>query len=115
MIFLAIIANKLAMVGMQGFVAHFVITTEQKIAKTVILGIFEREGEVMFFKKKQKDKVYSQYPCSVYLHNALRFIREGKPEAAYEEICWSLTRASAILYQSEYNFWKKIIEERERE
>jgi hypothetical protein len=39
---LATIVSKLAMVGMQGSVAHFAIITVQRIAKIAIRGIFER-------------------------------------------------------------------------
>lgn len=56
----------------------------------------------MFFnREKRRNKVYSQYPCSCYLHNALRFISEGKTDVAYEEICWALVKAGEELSQEE--------------
>lgn len=61
----------------------------------------------MFFNKKRKEDVFSQYPCSVFLHNALRFISEGKSDIAYEEICWALKRSGGELLEEE----KKKFEE----
>ena len=71
------------------------------------------DGEDMLFKKKRKDKSYSKYPCSVFLHNALRFIKEGKPEVAYEEICWALVRAGDELSSEEKETFEKIKAERD--
>lgn len=71
----------------------------------------------MFWKQKQNDNVFSQYPCSVFLHNALRFITEGKPEVAYEEICWALVRSGAELSKEEKTRFEelRVLKERERE
>ena len=63
--------------------------------------------------KKKKDKIYSEYPCSVFLHNALRFITEGKPYIAYEEICWALLRAGGELSNQEKELFEKIKASRE--
>ncbi len=62
----------------------------------------------MFFNKKQNNKVFSQYPCSVFLHNALRFISEGKSDIAYEEICWALIRAGDELSKEERTRFEEL-------
>jgi hypothetical protein len=97
-----------ASLGRNGGVYCFVILALVFLVLKLIDNIEQRQ-------KKQKDRVYSQYPCSVYLHDALSFISEGKPEAAYEEICWALTRAGAILSQNEYREWREICSSKERE
>lgn len=59
-------------------------------------------------KNKIKDKMFSEYPCSDYLHNALHFISEGKYDVAYDEICHALLRAGDKLTENEsYYFAKK--------
>lgn len=97
-----------ALLGRNGGVYCFVILALIFCVLNLIDNIAER-------KKKQKDRVYSQYPCSVYLHNALRFISEGKPKVAYEEICWALTKAGVMLSQKEYHEWREICSSKERE
>ena len=53
---------------------------------------------MMKWKKNLKtNKQLSQYPCIDYLHNALRFIAEGKPEIAYSEICNAITKSGGEL------------------
>ncbi len=66
----------------------------------------------MKFLKKRNDKVFGQYPCSCFLHNALRFISEGKPDVAYEEICWALMKSGEELCQEEKMIFEKLREER---
>ncbi|MBQ7347777.1 MAG: hypothetical protein IJW55_07455 [Clostridia bacterium] len=67
----------------------------------------------MFFnRKKRNDKVFSQYPCSCFLHNALRFISEGKADIAYEEICWALMKGGEELFQEEKTRFEKLRKER---
>lgn len=61
-------------------------------------------------KQKQKDKVFSDYPCSVYLHNALRFIADKKSDVAYEEICNALLRSGDKLTSVEEKMFKEIRE-----
>ena len=48
--------------------------------------------------KNKNDKVFSEYPCSVYLHNALRFITDKQPDIAYEEICYALLKSGGMNY-----------------
>ncbi len=69
----------------------------------------------MFFNKKQNDKVFSQYPCSVFLHNALRFISEGKADVAFEEICWALIRGGDELSKEEKTRLEELKALKERE
>ena len=64
---------------------------------------------MMFFnRKKRNDRVFSQYPCSSFLHNALRFISEGKVDIAYEEICWALMKGGEELSQEEKTIFEKL-------
>ena len=46
---------------------------------------------------KKRDKVFSEYPCDVYLHNALFFITNDKPDVAYREICWAILKSGGNL------------------
>ena len=61
-------------------------------------------------KQKKKDKVFSDYPCSVYLHNALTFIANNKADVAYEEICWALLKSGAELTSEEQTLFNNIRE-----
>ena len=63
-------------------------------------------------RKKQKDKIFSQYPCSCFLHNALRFISEGETDIAYEEICWALMKSGEELSPEERTIFEKLREKR---
>lgn len=68
----------------------------------------------LFIKHKSKYKIFSQYPCVVYLHNALRFIDEKNLDVAYEEICYALLKSGNKLSVEEKtkfeNIQKKIVE-----
>ncbi|MBO5318998.1 MAG: hypothetical protein J6B01_04825 [Ruminococcus sp.] len=55
----------------------------------------------IFNRVKKKDRIFSDYPCSAHLHNALYFIQSGKPDAAYEEICWGLLKSGEPLTDAE--------------
>lgn len=59
-------------------------------------------------KIKEKDKIFSEYPCSDYLHNALRFIMNNKADVAYEEICHALIRSGDKLSEEEEKIFKEI-------
>ena len=64
---------------------------------------------MMFLRrKKKKDTVFSQYPCSVFLHNALRFISQNKPEVAYEEICYAIKRSGGELTEEEKRIFDEV-------
>lgn len=56
------------------------------------------------------NKVFSKYPCSVYLHNALRFILDNKADIAYEEICRALLKAGDELSIEEKKMLDQIRE-----
>ena len=59
--------------------------------------------------QKEKDKVFSDYPCSDYLHNALKFISISEPDVAYEEICHALLRSGDKLSHEEEIIFKAIV------
>lgn len=54
--------------------------------------------------RKNKNKLLNDYPCSDYLHNALCFLREGNVDAAYDEICWAITKSGGELTEEEKEF-----------
>lgn len=55
--------------------------------------------------KRTKNKIINQrlsnYPCSDYLHNALHFIANGKPQVAYDEVCWAIIKSGGTLTYEE--------------
>ena len=53
-----------------------------------------------------KNRLLNDYPCSDYLHNALRFLREGNVDAAYDEICHAIIRSGGKLTEEEQEFRK---------
>lgn len=65
-------------------------------------------------KQKQKDKIFSDYPCSDYLHNALKFIADGKSDVAYTEICHALLRSGDKLSIEEEKMFNEIREKYKR-
>lgn len=67
-----------------------------------------------FNRVKRKDRKFGVYPCSVYLHNALKFIENCDFDAAYEEICWALLKAGDTLSGEEEWRFRKIQEIREQ-
>lgn len=54
----------------------------------------------IFEKVRIRDRM-REYPCEDYLHNALRFMAEGKPDIAYEEVCHALLRCGVELRPEE--------------
>ena len=50
---------------------------------------------------KKRDKVFSKYPCDVFLHNALFFINSDNPNAAYREICCAIIKSGGKLTEEE--------------
>lgn len=50
----------------------------------------------------------NSYPCSDYLHNALRFIAQGEADVAYDEICHAIIRSGGKLTESEEEYRKKV-------
>ena len=51
--------------------------------------------------ERSREEKLRNYPCSDYLHNALRFISEGKPQVAYDEICHAIIRSGGCLAEEE--------------
>ena len=62
----------------------------------------------MIFRRKKKEKTYGEFPCDVYLNNAIRFICEGKYDNAISEICYCISKADGIFYDNV----KKMIAEK---
>lgn len=58
------------------------------------------------FKKNQ----LNEYPCDLYLHSALRHLRELDIEGAYEEICWAIIKSGGTISGIESDSWKRIME-----
>ena len=57
---------------------------------------------------KRKDNKLKQYPCDVYLQNALRFITEKKYDTAYSEICWAIIKSGGKLTEEQEKIFKNI-------
>lgn len=54
-------------------------------------------------KKVLTESRLAEYPCDYLLHNALRFINDGKPQVAYSEICYAIIKSGGELYEEERN------------
>lgn len=52
-------------------------------------------------KQKSKDRIFSEYPCADFLHNALHFLARNKPEVTYGEICYVLLKSGNKLTDEE--------------
>ena len=57
---------------------------------------------------KINDNKLNQYPCSVYLQNALRFITEKEYDTAYSEICWAIIKSGGKLTEEQEKTFKNI-------
>lgn len=66
------------------------------------------------FKNKYINRLLNNYPCSDYLHNALRFIADGKPQVAYDEICNAIIRSGGSLSEDEKQFRDKLLSNEEQ-
>ena len=55
-------------------------------------------------KIEKRNRKLNEYPCDVYLHNALRFIADGKLQIAYEEICYAIIKSGGELTEAESQF-----------
>lgn len=71
-----------------------IIKIERKIKKKMI-NIFRK------MKQKSKDRIFSEYPCADFLHNALHFLARNKPEVTYGEICYALLKSGNKLTDEE--------------
>jgi hypothetical protein len=70
-----------------------IIKIERKIKK--MINIFRK------MKQKSKDRIFSEYPCADFLHNALHFLARNKPEVTYGEICYALLKSGNKLTDEE--------------
>ncbi len=61
----------------------------------------------MKFRRKKREKTYGEYPCVVFLNNAIRFICEQKYDSAISEICYCISRANGYF---SYDVKKMIVE-----
>ena len=61
------------------------------------------EGQI-----KRQNALINAYPCSDYLHNALRLIAYDKPQVAYEEICWAIRRSGGELTEEEQQYLSEV-------
>jgi len=52
----------------------------------------------VIFRRKKREKAYGEYPCDMFLNNAIRFICEEKYDAAISEICWCISKANGRFY-----------------
>lgn len=60
---------------------------------------------------KRKDKKLNQYPCNVYLQNALRYIMNKEYDTAYLEICWAIIKSGGKLTKEQEIIFKDINKE----
>lgn len=56
----------------------------------------------------KKDNKLNQYPCNVYLQNALRFIVNKEYNTAYSEICWAIIKSGGKLTEEQEKIFKDI-------
>lgn len=59
-------------------------------------------------EESRMNKMYSEYPCVDYLHNALKFIETKQSDAAYEEVCHAIIRSRAKLTAHERDIFDAI-------
>lgn len=57
---------------------------------------------------KRKDKKLNQYPCNIYLQNALQFIEDGRSDKAYTEICWAIIKSGVKLTKDQEEIFKEL-------
>ena len=60
---------------------------------------------------KRKDNKLNQYPCNVYLQNALRYIVNKEYGTAYTEICWAIIKSGGKLTKEQEIIFKYINKE----
>ena len=53
---------------------------------------------------KKKNSVFGRYPSCDLLNNALRFLREGKVDAAVEEIIFAIEKADGYFHEDNVQF-----------
>ena len=55
---------------------------------------------------KRKDNKLNEYPCNIYLQNALRFIVNKEYDEAYLEICWAIIKSGGKLTKEQEKIFK---------
>ena len=53
----------------------------------------------MFVTTKKKNAIFGRYPCCDMVNNAIRFILEGKNDAAIEELLQVIWKSDGYLYE----------------
>lgn len=66
------------------------------------------------YLKKCYEKSLRRYPCDVFLHNALMFLKERKVEIAYDEICYAIIKSGGEL-TTEEQAYREIFREKEKQ
>ena len=65
-------------------------------------------GKIISKIFKRKDNKLNQYPCNVYLQNALQFIEAREYVTAYSEICWAIIKSGGKLTEEQEKIFKNI-------
>ena len=58
-----------------------------------------KEIEEQLMKTKKKDSVFGRYPCCDLVNNAIRFILDGKPDIALEELAHAIVKADGYFHE----------------
>ena len=61
---------------------------------------------------KKKNALFGKYPSCDLLNNALRFLRDGKVDAAVEEIIFAIEKADGYFHADNIEFVTDVKERR---
>lgn len=61
--------------------------------------------------KKKKNAIFGRYPCCDMVNNAIRFVLDGKTDAAVEELVQCIYKSDGYLYE---DLQEKVNEVHER-
>ncbi len=53
----------------------------------------------MKIKNKNKNAIFGKYPCCDHVNNAIRFILDGKTDAAMEELVQCIYKSDGYLHE----------------
>jgi len=59
-------------------------------------------------RTKKKNALFGRYPSCDLLNNALRFIKDGKPDIAAVEIVFAIEKADGYFHEDVAQFAEKI-------
>lgn len=62
-------------------------------------------------KTKKKNAIFGKYPCCDHVNNAIRFVLDGKTDAAVEELVQCIYKSGGYLYE---DLQEKVNEVHER-